>query len=253
MIKKAIILSFTFFALSLYTLYTANKIAPEVAKKNNPVVLELFTSQGCSSCPPADALLDQVKSDYPEEVIALSYHVDYWNYIGWEDPFSDHAFTEKQKAYAHKFDQRNIYTPQMVVNGKEHFVGSNRSILQSKIQEHTFDSSAKLVEICETTLSDGVLSFTYNIITAPDQKWMRALLVIDERETMVNRGENRNRKLKNSNIVVAEKRTDLRLRKNEVSLKVPDLVQQNDGLTLVVIVENQERDILGAAQKRIVR
>ena len=100
------------------------------------VVLELFTSQGCSSCPPADALLNEVKYKYSNnQVIALSYHVDYWNYIGWKDPFSKKEFSDKQRAYSSKFYSNSIYTPQIVVNGKEHFVGSKTAYYEFKIRE----------------------------------------------------------------------------------------------------------------------
>ncbi|WP_437395743.1 DUF1223 domain-containing protein [Flagellimonas lutimaris] len=251
MIKKAIILSFTFFALSLYTLYTANEVKPVVQENKNPIVLELFTSQGCSSCPPADALLKQIKSKYPNDIIALSYHVDYWDYIGWKDPFSNQAHTKKQREYGRKFNQRNIYTPQMVINGKEHFVGSNSSILYSKIKEYGIENSSNPIEICGVELSNGTISFSYNTIEDINDKRLRAVLVINERETQVKRGENRNRRLSNSNIVVAEKNIKLNSSQKESFLTIPDLVTGTDDLTLVVILETQNHDIIGASQKRI--
>ena len=102
------------------------------------VVLELFTSQGCSSCPSADKLLNEVRKEYNEEnVFALSYHVSYWNYIGWKDPFSKEEYTEKQHAYAAKFRSRSVYTPQLVVNGKEHFVGSDQYKLYSRLKSYS--------------------------------------------------------------------------------------------------------------------
>lgn len=249
MIKKAIILSFTFFALSLYTLYTANEVEPVIQENKNPIVLELFTSQGCSSCPPADALLKQIKNKYPSDVIALSYHVDYWDYIGWKDPFSNQAHTKKQREYGRKFDQRSIYTPQMVINGKEHFVGSNSLMLYSKIKEYRIANQDNPVELCSVDLSDGTISFSYNTFENISDKRLRAVLVINERETQVKRGENRNRRLMNSNIVVAEKNIELNNYDRESFISIPDLVKNTDDLTLVVILEAQNHDILGAAQK----
>ena len=253
MIKKAIILSFTFFALSLYTLYTANEVKSVIQENKNPIVLELFTSQGCSSCPPADALLEQIKNKFPNDVIALSYHVDYWDYIGWKDPFSNQANTKKQRKYGRKFGQRNIYTPEMVINCKEHFVGSNSSILYSKIKEYSTENRDNPVEICDLELSNGTISFSYNTIEDINNKWLRAVLVINERETQVKRGENRNRTLKNSNIVVAEKNIGLNNYDRESFISIPDLVKNTDDLTLVVILETQNHDIIGASQKRIGR
>lgn len=87
----------------------------------DPVVVELFTSQGCSSCPPADALLSQLAKD--DGVIALALHVDYWDYLGWEDAFALPSHTERQRAYARAAGERMIYTPQMIIAGKDHVVG----------------------------------------------------------------------------------------------------------------------------------
>lgn len=89
-------------------------------KQNNDsysvTVVELFTSQGCSSCPSADKLLSELSKK--ENVLALSFHVSYWNYLGWKDPYSNEQYTERQRDYARVLHLRSIYTPQMIVNGK---------------------------------------------------------------------------------------------------------------------------------------
>ena len=108
--------------------------AAPAAAEQVPVVVELFTSQGCSSCPPADALLAELGQR--DDVIALALHVDYWDYIGWKDVFAQPKFTKRQKGYAVAGGWRMIYTPQMVINGTDDVVGSRPMKLAEAIQRH---------------------------------------------------------------------------------------------------------------------
>lgn len=109
-------------------------IAPVAPAAPGPVVVELFTSQGCSACPPADALLADIAER--DDVIALALHVDYWDYLGWEDPFAQPAFTARQKAYARAAGERSIYTPQMIVGGADALVGPRAADLAGLISAH---------------------------------------------------------------------------------------------------------------------
>jgi hypothetical protein len=109
--------------------------APATADKQ-PVLVELFTSEGCSSCPPADSLLKQISEQQPFdgiEVIALEEHVDYWNHDGWTDPFSSSDFTRRQQDYATYLPGSSVYTPQMIVDGHAQFVGSHTQEAQDQI------------------------------------------------------------------------------------------------------------------------
>ena len=102
--------------------------------QNAPVVVELFSSQGCASCPPADQFLLELAQQ--RNIIALGWHVDYWDYIGWKDAFAHPAFTERQKAYARALKQRMIYTPEFIINGAESLKVGRRAEIAALIQKY---------------------------------------------------------------------------------------------------------------------
>lgn len=104
---------------------------------SEPVVLELFTSQGCSSCPPADELLRQLASDRDLHVIPLAYHVDYWNHLGWRDPFSSRQWSQRQGEYVRAMKLESAYTPQLVINGSRQLVGSSTFQIRSAIAQES--------------------------------------------------------------------------------------------------------------------
>lgn len=223
----------------------------EVAEYEPIVVLELFTSQGCSSCPLADVLLNKVKKQYTTDVFALSYHVDYWNYIGWKDPFSKSEFTQKQRQYNIKFRNNSNYTPQLVVNGKEHFVGSSSSKMYNKIETYKKKKTVNNINLINIEADHKKVTFDYDIEGNSAGKNMRAILVLDERTTQVKRGENRNRTLKNSNIVVAERLITLEDKKGHAAISIPEVVKLNEKIQLIVLVENAAYDITGAVKSDI--
>jgi len=169
--------------------FTKNSFKEEKSFKNGIekfgykpiVVLELFTSQGCSSCPSADLLLQNVKQEFEEEVFALSYHVDYWNYIGWKDPFSKVEFGIKQRQYNAKFKNRSNYTPQLVVNGKEHFVGSNSLKMYNKIRAYGKKEADNKIELDDLLIDKNSISFNFDVQGSLENKVLRTLLVLDER------------------------------------------------------------------------
>lgn len=211
------------------------------------VVLELYTSQGCSSCPSADALLEKVKNQYTDDVISLSYHVDYWNYIGWQDPFSKPEYAEKQTAYNYKFKNRTNYTPQLVVNGQAHFVGSSTTKMYEYISSFRKLKKVNNIEISNIKSHTNIINFNYLISGHITDKRLRAVLVINKRVTNVKRGENRNRTLTNSNIVVEEKYITPS-KEGSNFIEIPKIVEANDKISLVIIVESKNYDITGAAK-----
>lgn len=217
------------------------------------VVLELFTSQGCSSCPPADILLDKVKSEFEHSVFPLSYHVDYWNYIGWKDPFSESKYAEKQRVYNTKFKNKSNYTPQIVVNGTDHFVGSNSSKLYSAMNNYSKEKTTNKINLIYAWSDKNKILFEYSISGSTMDKTLRALLALDQRTTDVKRGENRNRKLTNSNIVVAEKTISVASLGGKSFISIPEIVNPNEKISLVLLIENKDYDITGAVKSMISR
>ena len=214
------------------------------------VVLELFTSQGCSSCPPADTFLAEIKKTMNDkEIIPISYHVDYWNYIGWKDPFSSKKFTNKQRDYAQKSFIRSVYTPQIIINGDEHFVGSDKIKIQKKIKQYLRKKpSSNTITISNSKVTDKKVSFSYNIKGKTKNKTVHFLLVIDERITSVRRGENRNRRLKNSNIVVLEKIEAIKNASGNYELTIPKIITKKDSLRLVALIKDKDWYVKTGAQ-----
>ncbi len=168
-----------------------------------PVVVELFTSQGCSSCPPADKLL-RALADQPidgVEIIPLSWHVDYWNRLGWTDPYSSETATARQQAYARDLSARGLYTPQMVVDGRAEFVGSDRSRAHGVIKnagnqkkyplELTLEKTGEIVSV-KASADIGVDTTAWNVL---------AILAENEISTDVKRGENSGRELHHTAVV----------------------------------------------------
>ncbi len=128
----------------------AARLAPApAAQADGPVVVELFTSQGCSSCPPADRLLTRLGKDpkLATRVFPLAFHVDYWNYIGWTDPFSSARWSDRQRSYARAFGSNRVYTPQLVVDGTTDCVGSQEDLVYRKIHQALARPVAGRVEL----------------------------------------------------------------------------------------------------------
>ncbi len=135
-----------------------------------PVIVELFTSEGCSSCPPADQFLAKLETEQPisnAEVIALEEHVDYWNNLGWTDPFSSDSATIRQYAYAGAIGNGNAYTPQMVVDGQDEFVGSRERQARAVIEHAATRKKAEVNVIAGQSAPDGSQTFEIKIGTLP--------------------------------------------------------------------------------------
>jgi len=185
MIRRS--LAFAFAALAL--------AAPARAQNPAPVVVELFTSQGCDACPPADAYLAEL-ADRPD-VIALALHVDYWDYLGWADVFARKACTARQKAYRDRMGIRMVYTPQMVVQGRGEAVGSEREQVEALIDAARAGSVPQAVSIRQ---AEGMLlGHLRPAAEAAGDIWIATY--DREEEVEITRGENAGRTFTYHNVV----------------------------------------------------
>jgi hypothetical protein len=207
--------------------------------------MELFTSQGCSSCPPADALLKEMTETYPNEVFALSYHVDYWDYIGWKDPYAKAEYTAKQTDYNRKFKARSNYTPQLVVNGKAHLVGSSTTHVKAVMRQRSAFGKIELFDVVARKISNAKIEVSTEF-DLPDNAYCRLVLFIPETVTVVAAGENRNRRLKNHNVVVVEETIQDKTGGN-IEIGIPEK-HLNEKLGVMVVVQNKEGNPIGLGQ-----
>jgi len=157
----------------------------------------LFTSQGCSSCPPADALLTELAKR--PNVIALSFPVDYWDYLGWKDTLAQPAFAARQRGYAHLRGDRQVYTPQLIVNGKKPCVGSDRAQIEQFIEPEKSGHPAFPAEVTVSEEGGRVLVRVTGESEHPATLWV--LPILKSQTVEIGRGENGGRRITYANVV----------------------------------------------------
>jgi hypothetical protein len=173
-----------------------------------PVLVELFTSEGCSSCPPADAYLQKLDRQpiAGEEIIVLSEHVDYWNHIGWTDPYSARFYSDRQGGYASRFGLDSVYTPQMVVDGTSEFTGSDQALAEKalskalrapKIAVRLSSVSLGAADTLQAHLEAGALQPSFGLLKAD----VYVVVALNRAESQVAHGENAGRRLTHTAVV----------------------------------------------------
>ena len=213
-------------------------------------VVELFTSQGCSSCPPADSLVGELAER--DDVLALSFHVDYWDYIGWKDPYASPRHTRRQKDYRSIFKLRYVYTPQIVIQGTEQKVGSDRSAILKAIDK-VKDLPTVPVRLKS---AGGDNDIVVAIPARASAETADILMVVFDRkhETPVKRGENEGRTLKNFNVVRAMRRLGTwRGEAVEIPARLSDMGYSGGDVCAVLLQSRDSGRILGAAMLPINR
>ena len=222
----------------------ANGPAAESTVQGPRAVVELFTSQGCSSCPPADALLTSLAER--NDVVALAYHVDYWDYIGWQDTFGDKAYSDRQRDYAKSWGSSRIFTPQMVINGGKGVIGSKRHEVQRSIE------SAQLPLTVGIHQRDGMLSISVPADAQQFDATIWLVTYIDRADVSIDSGDNAGKTVGYTHVVTGRQVLGMWEADTGAHLKLPLAEIMTESTSGVAVVVQQERNdlpgpIIGAA------
>ncbi|RXM38341.1 DUF1223 domain-containing protein [Chryseobacterium sp. CH21] len=225
------------------------KTAQHLADENNGfAVLELFTSEGCSSCPPADELMGKIEKDYKDQpVYLLSYHVDYWNRLGWKDRFSTAENSRRQQEYSHILNSQ-VYTPQLVVNGKTEFVGSDESNIKNAIQKALLTDKKTKIEL-SATASQKDINVSYKTSSNDPKNMLLINLVEKHSSTQVGKGENEGRHLHHWQIVHQQNSISLnKQQEGTTTFKLPEGFSPENWEVIAFIQNVKTGQISGSAK-----
>lgn len=234
-------------------------LAGDAAVRRTPVLLELFTSEGCSSCPPADQLLRQLDSHQPiegAELIVLSEHVDYWNGLGWKDPYSSAQFTARQQDYSNKYGFDGVYTPQLAIDGRVGLVGSDGRRAVAEVQRLIHEPKLPL-KLSQAARSGNSVIARVELPAANGlgNAVLYVALAESQTESKVARGENSGRKLAHVAVTrVLQSAGTISLKEpveKEITLTVPQGAGTS-GLRVVAFLQDpRSGHILGVAEKKL--
>jgi hypothetical protein len=224
----------------------ADEVSPS---RGGVAVVELFTSEGCSSCPPADVLLADLERR-SLSVFALEFHVDYWDNLGWADRFSSDAWTRRQQAYARAFGSTSLYTPQMIVGGTDPFNGSDRTRAQADLARSLATIARVHLSVHVRRAGTETVAVDVDAPAAPTGASFDVAVVQREAATDVLAGENAGRTLRHVNVVRAF--TVARLPAATVNVEVPASMRRSEGEVIAFVQEEgggaRGSPILGATR-----
>ncbi len=241
-----------------------NEARAQPEGEKTPIIVELFTSEGCSSCPPADLLLQRLEERQPvagAEIIALSEHVDYWNRLGWADPYSSALYSQRQSEYSKAFGLDDIYTPQMVVDGSAQFVGNDPKKALQAITKAVNTPKAKVTIVPSVKTQAKETAVTISVENLPQIKAgdnAEVMLAVTESNlnSSVLRGENSGRKLAHT-AVVRELKSIGKIDSSKKSFSsrqtlALDKAWKPENIKIVVFVQERgSRHIFGAASVKL--
>lgn len=218
------------------------------SNNNGFAVLELFTSEGCSSCPPADQLMGEIEKQYKDQpVYILAYHVDYWNNLGWKDKFSSVENSKRQQQYAQTL-RSQVYTPQLIVNGKKEFIGSDRYAVENAIQTALLNDNNAKIDL-SAKVSEKEINVNFKVQENNPQNKLLITLVEKKSSTNVQKGENEGRHLVHWQIVHQQNQISLKNSpEGTTSFKLPANFNTNDWEIIGMIQNVKSGAILGSAE-----
>jgi len=259
---KILLISTLSFLLTASVATMPASALPSSSEGRTPVLVELFTSEGCSSCPPADALLQKLDQQpvAGEEMIVLSEHVDYWNHIGWKDPYSARFYSDRQGIYAKRLGLSDVYTPQMVVDGTTQFTGSDAALAEKafavaltkpKIAVRLSSVSPGTTNVLLAHLETGALQEAFGLREVD----IYIAVALNRAESQVSGGENSGRRLSHTAVVKSIVKVG-RLRKGQtfaqdVQLKLDPGTDTRNLRLIAFVQEPGQGRVIGAAVQTV--
>ncbi|WP_160137615.1 DUF1223 domain-containing protein [Chryseobacterium sp. c4a] len=241
--------------LSLFSAFAFVQKDGKEEVKQNPAtadngfaVLELFTSEGCSSCPPADELMGKIEKEYKNKnVYILSYHVDYWNRLGWKDRFSSAENSQHQQLYSHLLNSQ-VYTPQLVVNGKTEFVGSDENAVNKALQTALSGSQNTNISL-SAKVAQNEIQVQYDGTTTTSQNMLLVTLVEKQSSTDVGKGENEGHHLQHWQIVHQQNSIAFNTQQEGITIfQVPQSFSKENWEVIAFIQNSKTGEISGSAK-----
>ena len=242
------IVSFVFILLMSSRYKKTDALHVPVPAPKGFAVMELFTSQGCSSCPPADKLLGKYAQKNDERIIPIAFHVDYWNRLGWKDPFSNPEYTRRQENYSGLFLNASVYTPQLIINGQKEMVGSDETKIEKSIAAALAEGSAVSITIKNITAADNAITIQYSLEGSIAETSVRAVLIQNKVATKIKAGENGGVLLTNYNVVRDLISSDAAAEGNCV-LHIPENIPAKDFSVVLFTQNTGTGKITGAIKK----
>ncbi|TGD56590.1 DUF1223 domain-containing protein [Flavobacterium humi] len=234
--------------LLLALLFGIQAFGQEKTAKKGFALLELFTSEGCSSCPPADALMGKIQKEYKDNTVyVLAYHVDYWDRLGWKDIFSNAAYTKRQYQYSNWLGEEQVYTPQVIVNGKSGHIGSQETIIKNAISAALAKPSVAEVHLDASVANHTLLVSHWVKGTSKNSRLLLAI-VQKSAKSNVKRGENAHRVLSHFQIVHQLHSIAPGKEKGTTSLSLPKGFNTTDFEVVGFVQDLDNGAILGAAR-----